>query len=520
MLPACIQYYSLAIVLHAYQFLSLPQLNEAQKSVTVENPAQLQSFRSCTEKCQVLRREGQLPHTIKSKTNLLLSYQDEMKSPTTQHKFKRASTTVDRRRQRHPLRRKLSHQQSLPSIGEENMKEKSEPADVEVERKGKMRFDSRPTFLKFSSPPPEEGRGKGTAVVMKGEHLKKKPTHVPSEDSITKVSSLSDRTTSRQTASQPVHQKKSPLKKHTNPATLSPLNSPPTETSPRSKRRHRKTPKSQLTDESVRNPPLSQLKNDSKFTSSEFQADVEDFDVQTPQPTENIAALEGRTKGIDGCVAAVNEAALQSELDLMTHPLRSVTVEAEVHFNPQVHGTISHEKEPSISSLALSPSLIPPPPSPRPSSRSGSRPSSRSGSPHPSLHSPSPHPSPTPSPPPTHSPPSLPDSAPTRDSFHSQDLDFSKDFLIPRPRTDSSPPHSREESPLHDSDTETDTDSLLPRTQSSASGAHSRKALSPGSPTSQKKRLSFERRQGSNSKSSGIGTIFLNMPGVGRESDC
>lgn len=506
----------------AYQLLSLPQLNEAQKSVTIENPAQLQGFRSCVEKCQVLRKEGRLPH-IKSKTNLLLSYQDEIKSPTTQHKFKRASTTVDRRRQRHPLRRKLSHQQSLPSIGEEDAKEKSEPTDVEVERKRKMRFDSRPNFLKFSSPPPEEARGKGTAVVIKGENLKKKPTQVPSEDSITKVSSYSDRNTSRQPASQSVHQKKSPLRKHTNPATLSPLNSPPTETSPRSKRRHRKTPKSQLTDKSVRNPPLSQLKNDSKFTSSEFQADVEDFDVQTPQPTENITALEGRTRDIDGCVAAVNEAALKSELDLTTHPLRSVTVEAEVHFNPQVHersGTISHEKEPSTSSLALSPSLIPPPPTSRPSSRSGSHLSSHSGSPHPSLHSPSPRPTPTPSPPPTHSPPSLPDSEPTRDSFHSQDLDLSKDFLIPRPRTYSSPPYSREDSPLHDSDTETDTDSLLPRTQSSASGAHSRKALSPSSPTSQKKRLSFERRQGSNSKSSGIGTIFLNMPGVGRESDC
>lgn len=443
-----------------------------------------------------------------------------MKSPTTQHKFKRASTTVDRRRQRHPLRRKLSHQQSLPSIGEEDTKGKSEPGDVEVERKGKMRFDSRPNFLKFSSPPPEEARGKRTAVVLKGENLKKKPSqHVPSEDSITKLSSLSDRTTSRQPASQSVHhQKKLPLRKHTNPAALSPLNSPPAETSLRLKRRPRKTPKSQLTDKSVRNPPLSQLKNDSKFTSSEFQADVEDCDDQTPQPTENVVALGGGTRDIDGCVTAVNEAALKGELDSTMHPLQSVTVEAEVHFNPQVHdrsGNISHEKEPSVSSLAHSPSLIPPPPTSRPSSRSGSRLSSHSGSPHPSYHSPSPHPTPPPSPPSTHSPPSFPDPAPTRDSYHSQDLD---DFLIPRSRTYSSP--SREESPVHDSDTETDTDILIPRTQSSVSGAPSQKALSPSSPTSQKKRLSFERRQGSNSKSSSTGTILLNMPGLGRESDC
>ena len=481
----------------------------------IENPAQLQGFRNCIEKCQALRRQGQLPHTTKSKNSLLLCYQDEMRTPTSQHKFKRASTTVDRTRQRHPMRRKLSYQQSLPSIGEEGLRGKpKESADVAPQRDRKKQFDSRPTFLKFTSPPPDEARGKRTAVVMKGEDVKKKLVHVPTEESLTKITSSSDVSTPRQPTSQSatnIRPKKSALRKHianSTPANLSPLNSPPAETSPRLKRRLRKTPKSQLTDKPRHNPPLGQLKNDSKFTSSEFQADVEDFDALSPQSTASITDIGERTRDADSCTTAVNEAALdlESELESTAHLPHSITVHAEVHLDAHERpASIPLARESPVSALAQSPSLIPPPPTSRPSSRSGSLSPSH-------FHSPSPLASPSS---PSLNPSLCPPVSATQDSFYSQDLNHSSDLLIPRSRSSSSPPPlPRVDLPFRGSspgDTETDTDTLLPHLSSSASG---RKASSL---TTQKKKLSFERRQGNGSKS---GTIFLNKPGLGQESDC
>ena len=86
------------------------------------------------------------------------------------------------------------------------------------------------------------------------------------------------------------------------------------------------------------------------------------------------------------------------------------------------------------------------------------------------------------------------------ETSYSQDLGRSSDLLIPRERTNSSPPAGDEDdSPLHDSspcDTETDTDNLLPHQWSNASGSLPRsKALSPNSPTTTIRRLSFERKR-------------------------
>ena len=455
----------------------------------------------------------QLPQTTKSKNNLLMTYQDEIRTPTTQYKFKRASTTVDRGGRRHAKRR-LSYQHSLPSIGEEEPKTKPESGSENVKEKRRKQLDSRPTFLRFSSPPREEVAGKGTAVVMKQEDMKMRPMRTSADEKGSTYVSSSDTTTTTDKASLSISNlrpKKSPVRKYvTNPTPDSPLNSPPAEVSPRMKRRPRKTPKTVLSNKSSHHPPLSELREDKKFTSSEFQADVEDFDAISPQ--ENV------TLDTEGCTMTANEAALQRELELPMLKPHSVTVQAEVHFDASKRhkSATPLEKEPSVtSSIAVSP-LIPPPPttSPRTSPRS------RSSSPLPSQshvghHSPLPSPSSMPPLPPEAA------SATEQHDLYSQDCDCSSDLLIPRNRTSSSPPLERDDSPLADSspcDTETDTDTLLPRPSSSASGNYSRKAPSATSPTTQKT-LSFERRRGSNA-SKNSGAFFINLPGLGESSNC
>ena len=482
--------------------LSLHQFYEAEKILKLENPAQLQDLRICIDKCQTLAMK--LPQTTKSKNNLLTTYQEEMSTPTTQHKFKRASATVDRGGRRHP-KRKLSYQQSLPSIGEEEPKTKSESAKGDVEEKGlKKQFDSRPTYLRFSSPPREDSAGKRTAVVMKREDMKLRPMHPSASERSTKDAS-SDTTTTTDKVSLSVSSarpKKSAIRKHVpNPTSDSPLNSPPDKVSPRLKRKPRRAQKSPLSGKSSYHPPLSELREDKKFTSSEFQADVEDFDAVSPQ--------DNRTLDTESFTMAVNEAALQRELEVPMHAPRSVTVQAEVHSATPL------EKEPSVtSSVAMSPLVPPPPAVPRPSPRS------RSSSPLPSQSHVS-YPSPLPSPSSTSPLPPTTTITTEQHDFYSQDVDHSIELLIPRSRTGSSPPLQRDDSPLADSspcDTETDTDTLLPRPSSSASGTSSWKAPSASSPTS-RKTLSFERRQGSNA-SKNSGAFFMNLPGLGESSNC
>ena len=466
-----------------------------------ENPAQLQDLRICMDKCQTLAM--QLPQTTKSKNQLLMVYQEEMSASPTQHKFKRASAVVDRGGRRHP-KRKLSYQHSLPSIGEEELKTKSESASGDVEEKGKKQLDSRPTYLRFSSPPCEDSVSKRAAVVMKQGDMKTRPMHSSANERATKdASSLATTTTDKVSLSvSNPRPKKSAIRKHVpNPTPDSPLNSPPGEISPRLKRKPRRAQKSPLSSKSSHHPPLSELREDKKFTSSEFQADVEDFDAVSPQ--------ESRTLDTERCTMAVNEAALQGELELPMHAPHSVTVQAEIH------STAPLEKEPSVtSSIAISPLIPPPPISPR------SSPRSRSSSPLPSQSHVG-HPSPLPSPSSTPPLPPTTTATPEPHDFYSHDLDPSSELLIPRSRTSSSPPLARDDSPLADSspcDTETDTDTLLPRPSNSASGTYSRKAPSASSPTS-RKTLSFERRQGSNA-SKNSGALFVNLPGLGESSNC
>ena len=452
-----------------------------------------------------------MAHATKSKNTLLMSYQDEMRTPDSQHRFKRASTTVDRSRQPRNARRRPSyqHHQSLPSIGEEEPKTKAS-GNEEKERK---HSETRPSSLKFS---PEESRGKKSVVLMKGEDLKKwPPTGEISAKGLGYISS-SDGNTPVQKASQTIFvrlPKKSALKKHVtnpNPIALSPLASPPAEASPRLKRKVKKSPKHTLSDKSSsRNPPLAQLKDDSKFTSSEFQADVEDFDAVSPISVTSMS--EKTTTGDDvNCIVATNEVALKRESD--SHTASTITVQAEVHVSAQERREPT-PKQPSTASIS---SLIPPPPvAPRPSYHSS-----------PVIHS-SP---PLPSPPSSSSPRTQQNAISTdtqQDSDYCQDLGHSNDPLLPRQRSSSSPsPPERDNTLLHGSspcDTETDTDTLLPPRQwSSTSGSLPRnsKALSPNSPTTaRRKKLSFERRRASSDAGKG-GVIFLNMPSVGEDSDC
>ena len=504
----------------------------------IENPAQLQGIRSCIEKCQKLRRQSQHLHTTKSKNSLLVSYQEEMRTQV-QHQFKRSSTTVDRKRPRHALKKRLSYQLSLPSIGEEDPKGKGKDSRDGASRKGSKAIDSRPTFLKFSSPPPQqETRAKKAAVVLKEEDVKKK-TRFSHDETASKTGmsySSSDAATPKPPTAQPVQsslQKKSAMRKYpTDQGKLSPLSSPPA-VSPRVKRKPRKTvsnaPRSPLTKPAKRHPPLGELRNDSKFTSSEFQADVEDFDAISPLSIHDDDDDDGNNRVRDieletsttstsragfESESTTNRAVLERERDeSTTHGPYTVSLQAEVHFDsllPESSAPTSpvHLLSPS----AHSPSLIPPPLSSRPSSRSGSY------SPVPSstcspLSSPSLFRPPSPLP---HLPPPAPTS--TTDTY-SQDLDCSIDMLLPRNRTGSSPPPSLRDNSSHGEtspyDTETDTETLLPHPSSSRSSG-SRKDSS--SPTTRKK-LSFDRRQGS-SKDSSSGTYYINVPGLGRESDC
>ena len=455
---------------------------------------QLQAFRNLIEKCQSLRIKQQT-HTARSKNNLLISYRDELKSPNSHSKFKRASTITEHSRPpRHQIRR-LSYQHSLPSIGEEGGKD-----SVRDARKGVKRSDVRPNFLKFSNPPSEEGRSKRAVVVMKGEDLKKRPARFSAgEMSTTKgsVSSTEGLTASKRTSqtSSSSQLKRTAGRKSvpSQPTALSPLTSPPVQTSPRRVRKVKKTAKP--AEKPTRNPPLSQLRDDSKFTSSEFQADVEDFDAVTP--------IE--EKRAEDCKVIANEMATKSHA--------TVTIAAEVHLESRERHKLD-TKETSITSISSL--ILPPPPSPRPSSRSASP-----------LSSPSltvrPFPPFTPSPPPKiHSPhtsplPTITPATPATggDSYTN---DCSSDLLIPRERSDSSPPPPSRGSP-HDSspcETETDTDTLLPQPTSSGSLPRG-KALSPNSPTSSRRKLSSP-SQGSG-KSKG-GSVFLNTAGLNEDSDC
>lgn len=455
----------------------------------MENPAHLQDFRNLIDKCQSLKRQGLLAHTTKCRNSLLMSYLDEMKTQTSNHRFKRASTTIDRNRhQPRHMRRRLSYRQSLPSIGEEEAKVSSEANGGE--KKGKKHSESRPTFLRFSSPPPEETRGKRPAMVLKGEDLKRRPVRASADESLTKGSaySSSDGNTPIQKASSNLLQKKSALRKQSNPVLPSPLVSPPTESSPRTKRRLRKPQKSQLADTSTRNPPLAKLRDDSKFTSSEFQADVEDFDAISPLSVEGVEDILAGSS-----IVTSNKAAIQSKLEMIEPTQSAITIQAEVHFDAQERRE-SPGKGVKKASDTSPGSLIPPPPiAPRPPSRSPSPLPTTSSLSVQSSSIPSPSSSPT---------PRLATISPTtlEDASYSQGLDRSSDLLIPRDRTSSSPPAGGgEESPLHDSspcDTETDTDTLLPYQWSNASGSLPRsKVLSPNSPTASRRRLSFERKR-------------------------
>jgi hypothetical protein len=473
-------------------------LSEVERCVKVESPVQLQAFRNCIDKCQSLRRQGQ-SHTARSKNDLLTSYKDELKSPSSHSKFKRASTIIEHSRPpRHPKRR-LSYQHSLPSIGEEG--------GTGNARKGKKRSDARPNFLKFSNPPPEESRSKRAVVVMKGEDLKKRPARASAGETSTKgsVSSTDGVTASKQTSqtSTSFQPKRTAGRKNVGsqqPTALSPLTSPPVEASPRRVRKARKPP----AEKQSRNPPLSQLRDDSKFTSSEFQADVEDFDAVSP--------MEERKT--EGCIVTANEMAL-TPISRAT-----VTIEAEVHLESGERHKLD-TKEASITSVSSL--ILPPPPSPRPSSRSASPISSPSLiirhfppltlSPPPKSHSPrtSPFPNNT----------TTTATIPPTEGGDSYAHNCSSDLLIPRERADSSPPPPSRDS-LHDSspcETETDTDTLLPRPTSSNSGGSlpRGKALSPNSPTSSTRKLSSVRPGSGKAKG---GSVLLNTPGLAEDSDC
>ena len=493
----------------------------------MENPAQLQAFRDCIEKCQALRKQGNIVHTTKSRTTLLLSYHDEMKTPASQQRrLKRASTTIERSRpaKKHVVKRKLSYQQSLPSIGEESMMNKKGVNREEEgeEEKPRKRSESRPTFLKFTSPSSRESGKKRPVVVMKGDDFKKRPLRSSTDELSTKGSayfSSSDSLHKHSQSTSSVQGKKSMFRRHIanqNMATpLSPITSPPVETSPRRKgRRLKKTPK--LTEE-TRNPPMSQLRDDSKFTSSEFQADVEDFDVISPEPIKSVGE---KIKDLESSyTVAVNESAVSD----IKHGSSDNTIEAEIH--DVIQGKSPHllhdDKQTSITSTSSL--ILPPPTSPRPSSRSVS----------PSLV---PHQSPmlSPSSPLSHTiaPSTVSPVSDTisekHNSLYSEDLNHSSDLLLPRQRSNSSPLPSPAEngdsSPLHDTspcDTETDTDTLLPRQISSTSNSLPRsRVLSPTTTTTSsasKNKLSFDRATANR----GIGAFYVNRPSLERnETDC
>ena len=304
-----------------------------------------------------------------------------------QHQFKRSSTTVDRKRPRHALKKRLSYQLSLPSIGEEDPKGKGKDSRDGASRKGSKAIDSRPTFLKFSSPPPQqETRAKKAAVVLKEEDVKKK-TRFSHDETASKTGtsySSSDAATPKPPTAQPVQsslQKKSAMRKYpTDQGKLSPLSSPPA-VSPRVKRKPRKTvsnaPRSPLTKPAKRHPPLGELRNDSKFTSSEFQADVEDFDAISPLSIHDDDDDDGNNRvrdiELETSTTATSRAGFESESttdravlererdESTTHGPYTVTLQAEVHFDsllPESSAPTSpvHLLSPS----AHSPSLIPP----------------------------------------------------------------------------------------------------------------------------------------------------------------
>lgn len=365
--------------------------------------------------------------------------------------------------------------------------------------------DARPTFLKFSGPSPDE-RGKKVAVVMKGVDFKKQRSSRGSAGDIHSISSMdniSSQKKSLQTSN--LHSKRIVSKKYTasQVSPLSPLSSPTIEASPR---RVRKTKKSvTAASKPAKNPPLSKLKNDSKFTSSEFQADVEDFDTISP----NTPTAEGKSH-----LVTANEPALKFATT------NTVTVEAEVHLETMVkpkHIT----KESSVTSTS-SLVLQPPPPSPRPSSRSASPLSSPCITVNPISFL-------TPSPPPnTHSLSStstqsrIAASDPIVQGDGSYPNDCSSELLIPRNRSSSSPPPLSRNSPRESSpcDTETDTDTLLPLQP--RTGGSLQRALSPSS--SFQKKLSFVKQNSDKSKAGssggGGGTVFLNSPSLGEDSEC
>ena len=469
----------------------------------MESPAQLADFRQCIEKCQALRQQGQLTQTSRSKTDLLTIYQDELKTPNSQHKFKRASTIIEHPRHPKQHKRKLSYQHSLPSIGEEGANESSRDGG-----KGRKRSEARPTFLNFAGPGSDESRSKRAVVVMK-EDLKKRPPRASLGEVSTKGSLSSyDGTTPLKRASHSsssIPTKRSAMRKYVasqDRTPLSPISSPPAETSPRRTRKPKKPQK--LAEKPARNPPLSQLRDDSKFTSSEFQADVEDFDAISPSSVGEGEHQTDTSRVIVNTGAAANSTASNT-----------ITIEAEVHLEGE------RPKLETSETSAASLILPPPPPSSRPTSRSASPISSPSltvrplqaPSPSPPLKRHSPHASPLP-----HVTSLRYGQSPQEDSYSH---DCSSDFLIPRERTNSSPPPPSHNSP-HDSspiDTETDTDTLLPPPASTSSSGTLplARALSPSSPTSSKRKLSFV-KQGSGSSRGGF--VFLNTPGVGEDSDC
>ena len=501
-------------------------------------------MRSCIDKCQSLRREGISPHTIKSKSSLLHSYLEEMKSPNLLP-FKRASTMVNRKRPKHHMAKRLSFQFSLPSIDEIELKEEEE------ERVGvkKKTLESRPTFLNFSGgASPKEKETKKAAVILRGDEVRRKgrfsleeqPTKMASSSfsgpgSSPKLSSV--KTLSNFSGAG----KKSALKKHSAPNTLSPFtdSDSPLATrqgkplglglSPRLKRKPRKmlehSKKAEKPQKSRRNPPLAQLKHDSKFTSSEVHADVEDFDVGSDtifSPKGGASSPTNLPKRIELSIA--NRSAIDLDLSSPTDDIEwnDLVVQAEVHHDAS---SPTGPRSPSPAVAAPSPqskSWSPTrPPRDSNSSLAPYPPRSRSplfARPPPTSYSPS---LVSPSRSPRHSPPpiTLPSSLSPPLAQHALHLDSSHDPLIPRDSLDSSPPQGGngigagkhrtgtgsapwQDGSASDGETETDTDTLLPH--DSSSSLPRRAALSPNSPmTAAKKKLSFDRRQGSRDGDSG-----------------
>ena len=403
-------------------------------------------------------------------------------------RFKRSSTVsiLDRRPQR------MRHQQSLPAIEEDQQLSEDNTGSSDQAKKA---LESRPTFLHLSTPSSEDHSTKKAAIVLKRKKAKF------SED----LSALSPTDASpkmSKSLASVLHPRKRANRRQS-------TDLPPTSGAPAIERRkHRKalhSPKSPLAQQTRRPPPLKNLKGDSNFTSSEFQADVEDFDVSSPQPKTSSFDMQPGPKRKESGVSlmAVNQAALAAEQESPPKTCIAMAVQAEVHCDhslPEETRSTPAQRPPTTSESSP---LLPPPPasystshssahSPLTSlalhSKSPSLPHSSSSS----TNSPSlPHPpqpisfadSPSLSHPPLTATPT-PESA-----AFSRDSDSLHDCLIPRGDIAVSPPSKEESVP---SDSDMDTDTLLPQSPSGSSRS--------GTSQGWQKRLSFDRRQ----KSKGI----------------